>query len=291
MNESESYYYCKCCNGERRKKYPHLSSLYQHCRAVHKDFISFSKYVASHGDAPSPELSSIAYEDDFFAVVNKDQGVETGKINSEMKLILNFLKRPDKKLIKTAKEIYTLPLPVHRLDKETGGLVVFAKTKSVSAILSEAFKNRLIEKTYRAVVFGDISIESLENVENLSDEGAFKIISPVGGKEATTHCRIVSKHAYRSPKRQRGDPNGDTIGKSQIITKVELKPKTGRTHQLRKHMKLIGFPILGDKRYGGTEVFECGDRRLHLYAVRLRFDHPTNGSPIEVAVTEPQYFP
>lgn len=114
------------------------------------------------------------------------------------------------------------PQPVHRLDKETGGLLLVAKTFPTLVALTEAFKFKKVEKVYRAIVTGRL-------------EGSGVITKPLGGKDAVTYYESLD------------------ISSSSVfgyITTVKVVLETGRTHQIRRHLALLGHPIVGDMRYG-----------------------------------------
>ncbi|MAP93715.1 MAG: RNA pseudouridine synthase [Ponticaulis sp.] len=167
----------------------------------------------------------------------------------------------DKLLWAFAKSNGKRPHLVHRIDAETSGLVIAARTKPAAAALSKAFEDRLIKKTYLAIVSGDASrvtrVESPIGSIRTSD-GA--LISGIGGtpgvkdpKPALTRFNCIS-----------------TDGQKSLI---ECRPETGRMHQIRLHLAHSGHAILGDTQYGNGE----GAPRLMLHALRLQGPHPIGG--------------
>jgi 23S rRNA-/tRNA-specific pseudouridylate synthase len=138
-----------------------------------------------------------------------------------------------------------IPLPVHRLDAPTTGLLVVAKTGTAMVELGRKFADREVRKCYHAVVFGTLTLSG-------------KIDSPVDGKPAQSICtplRTVSSLRHKS------------------LTLVKLEPLTGRTHQLRIHMAEAGHPIVGDAQYGSEENVLKG-KGLLLAATGIALRHP-----------------
>jgi len=153
------------------------------------------------------------------------------------------------------------PKLVHRLDKDTSGALLVARSARAANHFSKSFSGRTARKVYWALVVGDFSGE-----EGLIDAplakqpgtGGEKMhISEEHGLPAKTRWRLIDRAGNRA-------------------AWVELQPLTGRTHQLRAHMAAIGHPIVGDAKYGGAEAFLTGgiSRKLHLHARRLRIDAP-----------------
>ena len=153
---------------------------------------------------------------------------------------------------------YPGALTVHRLDMETSGLVLFARTKAAQAALGKLFETRQIDKTYIARVHGHLQGEGgTVNAAMRCDwtNRPRQMIDPNQGKEAITHWRVLAREAE--------------------ATRVELKPQTGRSHQLRVHMLHLGHPIIGDTLYSNP----CADIRLQLHAQSLAFTHPFTDAP------------
>ena len=153
---------------------------------------------------------------------------------------------------------------VHRLDKDTSGAIVIAKDDATHRHLAAQFQKRTVEKIYLALVLGRVRA------------AAGSIDAPLG-RDRRQRLRISS----------RTDRPRDALTHYSVLerlprhTWLEIRPKTGRTHQIRVHMKMLGHPIAGDPLYGGrTQSADdpfAGKRRLALHALRLSFDHPRTG--------------
>jgi 23S rRNA pseudouridine1911/1915/1917 synthase len=158
---------------------------------------------------------------------------------------------------------------VHRLDKETSGLVLIAKKKETFEALQSQFKDRLVSKTYIALVHGKVDFLEGEITETVGRlpwrKDRFGIVP--GGREAETHYKVIGYYENKIDK----------------FTLLELTPKTGRTHQIRIHLKHIGHPIVADDFYAGRKTSR-NDRkwcsRLFLHAGGITFLHPKTGEKI-----------
>lgn len=168
------------------------------------------------------------------------------------------------------------PLLVHRIDKDTSGLLVVAKTEDAQAVLARQFFLHTIERRYLALVWGDFDEDSGTIVGNLArspkDRRIMAVCDDEHGKNAITHWRVVERFGY--------------------VTLVECQLETGRTHQIRAHMRHIGHPLFSDASYGGDAIlkgttfsryrqfvencFEVLPRQA-LHAKILGFEHPTTG--------------
>lgn len=152
-------------------------------------------------------------------------------------------------------------LVVHRLDMATSGLVLFARGIDVQRALSRAFAQRRVEKTYEAVVAGELPGDFGEIDLPLSADWPNRPrqkVDPQRGKPSVTRWRVL----------QRETPPG--------TTRLELQPRTGRSHQLRVHLAALGNPILGDRLYAPPSAAD-GASRLMLHARALAFAHPAGG--------------
>ena len=167
------------------------------------------------------------------------------------------------------------PKLVHRLDKDTSGALLIARTPRAAAYFAKSFSNRSARKTYWAIIVGVPDIAQGE-----IDLPLAKQPGSGGEKMHVDEKGLASKTRYRIIER---------AGNSAAW--VELQPLTGRTHQLRVHMAAIGHPIVGDGKYGGKGAFLTGtiSRKLHLHSRRLRIDHPDGGS-IDVQADVPEHF-
>ncbi len=152
-------------------------------------------------------------------------------------------------------------LPVHRLDNQTSGLLIIAKTKLARKNLGLAFENKTIEKTYQAVVIGSAP----ENGQ---------VDKPIEEKKSVSN--FVKLKTVKSLK-------------NEFLSLLELKPKTGRTHQLRIHCASLELPILGDKLYG-REGLVLKHKGLFLTAVSITFAHPRSNKIISVTIPTPYKF-
>jgi len=168
------------------------------------------------------------------------------------------------------------PKLVHRLDKDTSGALLIARTSRAAAFFSKAFSSRAAKKTYWALVVGVPSIE----------DGTIDL--PIGKQPGSGGEKMHVDEAEGSPARTRYrviELAGTTCAW------VELIPYTGRTHQLRVHMAAIGHPIVGDGKYGGQAAFLTGgvSRKMHLHSRNLRIDHPDGGA-IDIKAELPRHF-
>jgi len=151
---------------------------------------------------------------------------------------------------------------VHRLDRETSGVIVMAMDAESHRQLSRQFEQRLVDKIYIAVVAGVVADDDgeidlpIRKDLNPPRPGPRHIVDHVHGRPAQTRYRVLQRDADR--------------------TRVELRPKTGRSHQLRVHLDAIGYPILGDDLYAPPEVVALADRLL-LHARALSITHPATG--------------
>ncbi len=166
---------------------------------------------------------------------------------------------------------------VHRLDKETSGVLILAKTPEAFIELQRQFKERIVKKVYLALVHGKLvpmEGEIKAPVGRLPwNRRQFGIVA--GGREAVTFYKV--KAYYR--------------GKGgELLTLVELNPKTGRTHQIRVHLKYIGYPIFADFLYAGRKTARDDRRvlgRVFLHAAKIAFIHPKTGKEVMFESTLP----
>lgn len=162
------------------------------------------------------------------------------------------------------------PKLVHRLDKDTSGALLVARTSRAAAFFAKAFSGRTARKVYWALIVDVPSIDDgmieLPIAKQPGTGGEKMHIDEENGAPARTRYRVIERAGNRA-------------------AWVELQPFTGRTHQLRVHMAAIGHPIVGDGKYGGAAAFLTGgiSRKMHLHARRIRIDHPDGGSIDETA--------
>ncbi|WP_347303337.1 RluA family pseudouridine synthase [Croceibacterium sp. TMG7-5b_MA50] len=168
------------------------------------------------------------------------------------------------------------PRLVHRLDKDTSGVLLVARTPGSAAFFSKRFSGRSARKIYWALVIGvpEVSEGFIDApISKQPGTGGEKMhVDEEGGQASRTRYRVVDRAGNRA-------------------AWVELQPLTGRTHQLRVHMAAIGHPIVGDGKYGGPAAFLTGavSRKMHLHARRLIIDAP-GGGKLDVTADLPEHF-
>lgn len=200
----------------------------------------------------------VIYEDDNILIVNKPQSVpvEDEKGSSVVKLLKNAKS--------TGKALPDFPALCHRLDRNTGGLLLLAKNKKALDILFDKFKSREIKKTYRCVVIGypsnsyaELKAFLIKNPENSLVKIYNKKVQ--GSVEIQTNYRLV-------------ETNGD-------LSLLEVELVTGRTHQIRAHLAFAGYPVLGDGKYGKNITNkQYGFKKQLLWSTSLKFDFKTDAS-------------
>lgn len=169
---------------------------------------------------------------------------------------------------------------IHRLDFGTSGLMVVARNKTINAALCQQFSQRAVTKAYGALLCGHVADnEGVIDAAIAKDPALFPLMSicAVSGKPARSRYRVVERFV-----REQDD------GTLLPLTRVELTPETGRTHQLRIHCQQLGHPILGCDLYGGRLLPGTGAApRLMLHASELHFVHPVSGEPIQARSASP----
>jgi 23S rRNA pseudouridine1911/1915/1917 synthase len=202
---------------------------------------------------PKYKISNIAvvYEDDWLLVVDKPQGLLTIPTPKNELRTLTSILNDDLKKRGLSHKLH----PCHRLDRETSGLIIYAKGKSIQKKIMEEFKQKRIKKTYIAFTQGNLP----------KDEG--QIQNPIEGKKAKTQYKVISQRK-----------NFDII---------EARPLTGRTNQIRIHFKQIGHPILGDTKFAFRRDFKLKSKRLCLHAQAIQFVHPLTDKAIRLKVPLP----
>ena len=213
--------------------------------------------------------SMVIHRDNAAIVLNKPPGLATqGGTKTEKHL--------DRLLDGVTFEAEGRPKLVHRLDKDTSGALLVARSARAAAHFAKAFSSRTARKVYWALVTGVPSITDgtidLPLAKQPGTGGEKMHVDEKEGSPARTRCRVIERAGNRA-------------------CWVELQPFTGRTHQLRVHMAAIGHPIVGDGKYGGQDAFLTGgvSRKMHLHARRLKVDHP-DGGVIDVTADLPSHF-
>lgn len=199
----------------------------------------------------------VIYQDNSVIVLNKQPGLAVqggSKINKHVDGYLDCLQgnNPER------------PKLVHRLDKDTSGVLVIALTSAAAKSLTESFRNRRTSKIYWALLMGRPERNEGTVTAPLDKEPGTKgerMMVSDKGKRAVTDFHVMDS-ALRS------------------VSWVAFKPITGRTHQIRVHATVLGTPIVGDGKYGGKEAFLDGavSKKLHLHARSIEIDHPDGGT-------------
>lgn len=217
----------------------------------------------------------ILYEDNDIIVVNKPKGmvVHPANGNPDGTLVNAVMAICHDSLSGIGGEIR--PGIVHRLDKDTSGVIVVAKNDKAHINLSEQIKNHKVEKTYLALVKG--FVKENEATINMpigrSTSNRKKMAVTKSGKQAITHFKVIKR--YKTHK--------------QDYAFLEVKIETGRTHQIRVHLSQIGYPIVGDSTYSNGKN-EWGIEGQCLHAKSLKFKHPITGKEMYIEAKLPQYY-
>lgn len=212
----------------------------------------------------------IVYEDPYLAVVNKPQGMVTHPASgSPDGTLVNALLYQ----LKDLSDINGVIRPgiVHRLDKNTSGLLVIAKTNGAHLSLQAQISAKSAQRKYIALADGNIKADEGKvtiNIVRSKKDRKLMTVSNNEGRYAETHYKVLERFGRYT------------------LTEYELK--TGRTHQIRVHSKFIGHPIVGDNVYGGsTKLYDKGQL---LHAFKLSFNHPITGERMEFNADLPDYF-
>lgn len=209
----------------------------------------------------------IIYEDKDVIVIDKPAGLTVHPPS------LNYYKTLVNALLYLKKDLFDgsplRPGVVHRLDKETSGVIVLAKNRGSYYNLINQFKERKIEKEYWAIVWGN------PQKDNLS------VAAPLGRDKKN---RLKMKVSFLKAKTAYTEI--EAVKRFKNSTLLSIKPSTGRTHQIRVHLKFLGLPIIGDSKYGMKDGY-C---RLFLHARELGFYHPSQGTFIKFKSPLPLWF-
>jgi len=232
-------------------------------------------------DTTKPKFElPVLYEDSHFAIVNKPAGIVCYSQRDDnhgvmtIRHALPFVLKPPKR---GTSDIYLRPVGVHRLDKPTSGLLIIAKTKPAMVDLSKQFAERRVKKTYTAILNG-IPAEPVES--SITSEEANKLGVDIDVvRDDKSRWQLID-HAldeksavtvFKPLKYSKSLKANDST-----LTLVELKPKTGRYHQLRRHMAWVrGCPLVGDTTYDGEgDALSLRGRGLFLCSNKVVLDHP-----------------
>lgn len=209
----------------------------------------------------------ILYEDNHVIVVLKPQNVPSQADESGDKDMLTMVKEYIKEKYNKPGNVYVGL--VHRLDRPTGGVMVFAKTSKAAARLTEQFKNKEAEKTYFAVVCGTLKAKQTKLVNYLLKDEKNNIVKVV--PMATTGAK-------------RAELDYTVLEEKDGFSLLKVKLETGRGHQIRVQLSTIGNPIYGDQKYGK----DMPKANLNLFAVELKFKHPTTGDTMVFRAYPPE---
>ena len=211
----------------------------------------------------------IVYEDEDVAVVNKPKGmvVHPAAGNYENTLVHGLLYELED--LSTINGV-ARPGIVHRIDKDTTGLLMIAKNDKASLSLTEQLKAHTCKRTYQALVYGTIQ------------ENKGKINAPIGRDQMDRKKMAVTKNGKEAI------TQFTVLKRFKDFTLVECALETGRTHQIRVHFSYIGHPLVGDKVYGRRKVI--GDEGQFLHAKTIGFLHPSTGKWMEFDSELPEYF-
>ncbi|MHC1706800.1 MAG: RluA family pseudouridine synthase [Bacteroidales bacterium] len=222
---------------------------------------------------------NILYEDEHILVLNKHAGlvVHPGHGNFYGTLVNALVYHLSKEVLDQGKEAWRYPLLVHRIDKDTTGIMIVAKNEIAQYRLAKQFFDHTIDRKYNALVWGDFKEEEGTISGHIGRSIRDRLVMDVfpggeHGKHAITHYKVLERFTY--------------------VTLIECTLETGRTHQIRAHMKHIGHPLFNDVNYGGERILKgtvftkyrqfvenCFEilRRQALHAKSLGFIHPATG--------------
>lgn len=219
--------------------------------------------LGTRGRVPFPRGLGLVHEDAAIVVVDKQPGLlsmatERERERTAYRLLWDYL---------AAQRPRARPFIVHRLDRETSGLLVFAKSEAAKRHLQAQFEARTVERVYVALVRGTVRRETGTLESRLVEDRSLRVHATAGpeGRTAITSYRAV--------------------GHGQDTTLLELSLGTGRRRQIRVQLAAIGHPIVGDREHGGPSG---PFRRLCLHARRLGFVHPTTGKPLRFDSAAPE---
>ena len=185
----------------------------------------------------------IIYEDQWLLVVDKPSG-----------LLSVPTPRNEQRTLTSILNLY----PCHRLDRETSGLIIYAKTKNIQQKVMDEFRQRKVKKAYIVFVRGT----------PFKNQGEIK--QKIEGLSAITRYKVIAKR--------------------KDFAIVEVNPLTGRTNQIRIHFKQLGHPILGEAKYAFRRDFKIKAKRLMLHAAKLEFTHPLSGKSLQLKSDLPKDF-
>lgn len=193
----------------------------------------------------------VVYEDDWFLILNKPSGLLTIPTPRNESRTLSSILNDDLKERGIAYRLY----PCHRLDRDTSGLIIYAKGKSIQKKMMQEFWIKNVKKAYVAFVQGALP----------KNEGTINF--PIEGKSALTKYKVIDKEPGYSV--------------------IEAMPLTGRTNQIRIHFKQAGHPLVGETRFAFRRDYELKAKRVMLHAKKLEFIHPVTRKPVLLTASLP----
>lgn len=250
-------------------------------RLVGGDVLTFAGpdyWLSPHPSAESKLKVSILYEDPHVLAVDKPAGVAThGFSGKDGNTLANFLLAIRPELERVGKSPWE-PGLVHRLDRETSGVLLVAKRQESFDNLRRQFRRGLIEKKYQALVWGESEREgsvSYPMIHDSSDRRKMKAV-------VKTSSRQKKEKKWRALTRYR------TLATSGKHSLLEIEMATGVTHQIRVHLAAIGHPIVGDDLYGAQHAESLGLDRHFLHATSLAFSHPADDREVKIESRLPE---
>jgi 23S rRNA pseudouridine1911/1915/1917 synthase len=231
-------------------------------------------------DAPIPDDQlqvNIVYEDESLLALDKPAGMATHGFSArDQNTLANSLLACQPALAAAGKSRWE-PGLVHRLDRETSGLVVVAKTRAAFEHLRRQFRRRQIKKKYWALVWGSPKPEGAvfyPMAHDSSDKSRMRaLLAPSGPRKKAKAW--TARTRFRK------------LGEARGLSLLEVEMETGVTHQIRVHLAAIGHPIVGDRLYGAARPERFGLDRHFLHAFYLEFSHPRDGQPVKIETKLP----
>jgi 23S rRNA pseudouridine1911/1915/1917 synthase len=243
------------------------------------DRMSAGDFLAFHGPAallspqplPNPKLElRTAYEDSAILILDKPAGMPThGFSGQDEDTVANFIASKHPELLAVGKSRWE-PGILNRLDRDTSGLVLAAKTQESFVRLRAQFRRREVVKTYWALVWGKTNLSGIVDLPLAHDPRNKARMRPVSSKPRQAQRSWKAITRYRR------------VAQSSEVTLLEIIMNTGVTHQIRVHLAAIGHPIVADLLYGSANTESCGLRRQFLHALKLEFRHPQTGRKLTV---------
>lgn len=239
------------------------------------DLVAFVGPAAWVAVSPIPEPGvqvPVVFEDGDLLVVDKPAGMDTlGFSGRDRGALTNFLAARRSQLTTIGKSPWEVGI-VQRLDRETSGLVIVAKSQQVYDDLRAQFRQRKITKHYWALVFGETKLEGAITLPLTHDSGNRKKMSPVADRAKVRRTQRIWQASTRFRR----------LATRQGLSFLEIAMETGVTHQIRVHLAAVGHPIVGDSLYGREQKEVFGLKRHFLHAFRVEFRHPGDGRHLRI---------